>query len=1516
MRSAWGNFPEVKNGVEECIPVVHGTCYGYGERCSRKDHLSLFGLLTPRRRFRKLGRLLAGTAIVAGLVGDPHFCFSRSHIPNSKKHPSSATQTEPDKAAVERAREAYCNLPLSFEVNIGQADPTVNFISHGSGYTLFLKETEVELHLAPTALSDVRSHSRQVLPGFPGFLAKGVDSAARVQDLELGHSTPVTVRMRLVGAHPSCRSDGIEQLPGKVNYFIGNDSRRWHTDIPTYSKVKYHGVYPGIDLIYYGRQHQLEYDFVVSPGADPSGIGVSFEGATELEVDAAGNLAMQTGGGQLRVLKPRIYQDLEGSRMEISGRLVIREGNQVGFQVEDYDRSKYLLIDPVLSYAGNFAAATGPLFSTYLGGSGADFANAISVDAAGNAYVTGSTKSLNYPAASSVQTLNKGGLDVFVTKLNPAGSAVIYSTYLGGADDDAGFGIAVDSTGSAYVVGQTSSSDFPKAAPFQSTPGSGGGVYRSTNAGSNWSSISFGLTDNIIYSLAIDPNNPSTLFAGTLSKGIFKSTGSGGTWNAVNTGVTRASIYSIIVDPSNSSKVYAGTFGGVVYRSTTGGENWSVGSLGPNVQAVSLAIDTSSTPYLYAGTFGAGVFRTSDDGFSWVPASAGLSSGFVFALAIQVSEPVRNPPPSTLYAATAAGVFKSNNRGDTWTAANAGLPDNVIASSLAITPSNTSVVYAGTLGNGVFKSTNAGNNWSAVNTGLAAVFVFSLVVDPKDPFTVYAGTENGVFKSTDGGSSWSAMNTGLDTIDVAALVIDPTNPSKLYVSTIASKTDAFVAKLSPGGSALTYSTYLGGSRRDYANGVAVDATGNCYVTGYTESSDFPTTNGVQTGSGGGVDAFVAKFNPAGSALAFSTYLGGSGTDIGLGIAADSAGNAYVAGSTDSTNFPTMAAFQSANRGGADAFVAKIRSSGSVLLYSTYLGGIKNDLGTAVAVDSAGSAYVTGYTESSGFPTANAMQSSNLGDFDAFVTKLDPAGSRLLYSTYLGGGSGDFGLGIAVDSSGNAYVTGYTDSTNFPLKNPLQPIKGGGVFKSRDGGNGWNASSAGLTDASIYSLVVDPAVTSNIYAGTFGGVFKSTDAGATWRTANNGLTNTNIYSLVIDPTATFTLYAGTKGGGVYKSTDAGNSWASVNSGLTNLTILAIAIDPTNAATIYAGTAGGGVFKSSNGGNSWNAVNTGLTNLTVGSLAAARTTATTLYAGTTAGVFRSMDAGSTWAATNLTQTQVNIVAVDPAVPPNVYVATEQGIFKASGGSGFNAINSGLPNPSSSSLAIDATIPSTIYAGTFNGIFKSTNGGAIWSTTALTSDYSFPSSLAVDPKSPSSVYAGFLGSSEIFVSKLNASGSVLVYSTYFGGIGRDRGVGIALDSSGNAYVTGDTTSPNFPTAGALQALHGGGSTDAFVLKVPAVLGPLCTVDCTAAVSASEKAGNSVAFNATATPSNCSGSPTFEWNFGDGTAIAAQSSTTHIYAKPGTYTWTLTVRAADAIPCTKTGTIQIFGDPSRRRP
>jgi uncharacterized repeat protein (TIGR01451 family) len=649
--------------------------------------------------------------------------------------------------AKQRAIATYSKLPLRFEANQGQADEQVKFLARGSGYGLFLTSTESVLVLRKSEAARAGEASRR----------GGV------------------LRLKLLGANPRPAIEGREELPGKSHYFIGNDPKKWRTDVPHYARVYYRDVYPGVSLTYYGNQGQIEYDFVVSPDGDPTQIRLGIEGADEVRVDAEGNLVMSLPGGEVVEKAPVIYQEVGGDRKAVEGRFTLRQQGEVGFEVGDYEADRPLVLDPVLVY------------STYLGGSADESGLGIAVDASGSAYVTGGT--------ASYVTGGTAG-DAFIAKLNAAGSILVYSTYLGGSSQDIGRGIAVDASGNAYITGEADSTDFPTVNPVQAANG--------------------GVGDAFVAKL-----------------------------NAAGSAL--------------------------VYSTYLGGNSGDEGS--------GIAVDASGNAYV---------------------------------------------------------------------------------------------------------------------TGLTGSITFPTV-----------------------------------------------NP---FQASIADSVDAFVAKLNAAGSALIYSTYLGGHFNDWGTGIAVDTSGNAYVTGSTESFDFHTANPIQVWNGGPLfsrDVFVTKLNATGSALVYSTYLGGSSNDDGYGIAVDLAGNAYVTGATISTNFPTANPLQAANAGGFDAFVTTLNAAGSALVYSTYLGGNSDDEGHGIALDTSGDAYVTGRTYSTNLPTVYPLQAANGGDSDAFVAKLNAGGSALVYATYLGGNGFDGGSGIAVDAPGNAYVTGWTGSTDFPTVNPLQAANGGG-----------------------------------------------------------------------------------------------------------------------------------------------------------------------------------------------------------------------------------------------------------------------------------------------------------------------------------------------------------------------------------------------------------------------------------------------------------------------------------------
>jgi hypothetical protein len=828
-----------------------------------------------------------------------------------------------------RIEESYARMPLSFEANAGQTDSRVKFLSRGHGYTLFLTGNDAVLSLRSPS-SDVRG-----------------PLSSRGGKRHLSQRTPnpeprtldTLVRMRVLGADASAAVSGVGELPGKANYFIGNDPKKWRTDVPTYSQVRYRDVYPGIDLVYHGNQGgQLQYDFVVAPGAEPQAIALAVgavgeprrtRGDAPVRIARDGDLVIPAKSGDLRFRKPVAYQEatkIENRRL-VEAHFTLDAQNRVHFALGPFDHTQPLVIDPTL------------LWATYLGGSAGESGYGIAVDSSGNAYVTGYTASSNFPTDPSKGSSLTGSQNAFVAKLNWSGSALslVYSTYLGGSDADSGNAIAIDSAGNAYVTGSTSSPDFPQVNSLQG-------------------------------------------FAGTYGCKVTTSPcPSGQSVNTPNAFVTQ-------LNSTGSSFVFSTYLGGEGTGTCTG------------------------PPY---------------------------------------------PGTCTFYGDSGQGI-----------------------AVLTTAPST----YAGVYVTGYTYSSNFPNNGTSCLTPGCTLINNEVQSSLK-------GTEN-------------AFTAELYRYN-----------SNLY---------------------LIYSTFLGGSFMDAGYAIAVDQSDNAYVTGVTSSSDFPTasplvgqsvlengTSATYTGGAllGSQNAFVAavNWNSAANTLSwvYSTYLGGTGGDAAYGIALDSFGNADVTGVTQSTDFPILNPVQTKIGGSGDVFVASLKWASGVLslVYSTYLGGSGWDLGYGIATDSSGDAYVSGYTSSSNFPTVSPFQSF-VGGPNAFVAELNwaPATSTLstVYSTYLGGG-GDYGYGIAVDSSKNAYVTGTTSSSGWGLHS-LEAYAGGATDAFVAEISPATAPSAGVTLGST-------ACTSGKTCATlaFGSVTKSTSSTQSVTLTSSGTGSLTISSIAISGT---------------------------------------------------------------------------------------------------------------------------------------------------------------------------------------------------------------------------------------------------------------------------------------------------------------------------------------------------------------------------------------------------------------
>ena len=723
-------------------------------------------------------RSLLLTCALSGLaIGAPALASSK---------PDSGPTPETIRADLQHGKQ-----PIAFEANVGQTDAQVRYLSRGPGYSLFLTPAEAVLSLQTAgAHSDASG-----LAGSLGHDADGQDGRDAV------------LRLSFDGANRAPAMAAEQRQPGASNYFVGSDASAWRRDVPHFARVRYAGLYPGVDLVYYGNQLKLEYDLVVAAGADPAPIALRMDGAERMRLDHEGNLVFTTAAGDLVQHRPIAYQQVGGERRPVTASYRLLGDGRVGFNLGDYDASRELVIDPVLMY------------STYLGGTLGDRALDVSVDSAKNAYVVGFSNSAGFPTKGAYQGKNNGAGDVFVTKLGPTG-ALIYSTYIGGAGADEAAGVAVDSSGSVYVTGRTTSLNYPTASAYQTTLG--------------------GVQDAFLTKLSAAGNS------------LVFSTYLGGNANTTYSGATGDYGYGVKVD-ANGSAIVAG---------------W-----------------TAATNFPVVG-------------------------------AIQSS---RSPDPA-------------------------------------------------------------------------------------------------------------GCNPSIDVNKCA-------------------RSEVFVTKFAANGASLIYSTYLGGTEYDEAYSLGIDSSGNAYVTGTTTSANFPTKGPKQVSNGGNGDAFVAKINAAGSALVYSTFLGGVGQDLGYGIAVDSSGAAYVAGVTASANFPTASPIQSFNAGlggsGTDGFVTKVAAAGNAWVFSTWIGGGGADSANGIAVDSSGNAYIVGQTASaSGFPVVNPIQGNGAGGTDAFLAKMTSAGTAYAYSTFLGGSGEDYGNDVAVDSNGDAYIAGYSSSSNFPVLNAAQASNAG------------------------------------------------------------------------------------------------------------------------------------------------------------------------------------------------------------------------------------------------------------------------------------------------------------------------------------------------------------------------------------------------------------------------------------------------------------------------------------------
>ena len=651
----------------------------------------------------------------------------------------------------EHPRAHYASVPLQFEKNLGQATQEVDFVARTRGAGILLQSDGFSL-------------------------------------IRYGGTAQHQLRMQFAGASPAPAIMGHDRQ-GDSHYFGGERGPRT-ADIPTYGRVEYRNVYPGISVTYYGSQGLLEYDFVVSPGGDPGAIRLAFKGAEAIRVTAGGELVIATPFGEVSHRRPVLYQEVSGRRHPVEGSYVLESADQVRFKVGTYDPNSTLVIDPTLSS------------STYLGGSNLDQGNGVAVDSAGCIYVVGETWSPDFPAGTSNRKTSGSNSDAFVSKLNSSGTAVLFTSFLSGSSRDVGTAITLDAKGDIYVVGFTYSFDFPT---------SPGAIRRS-------------------------PVGQEDAFVVKLS----------------------------------------GSSGALSYSTYLGGQGSDFGT--------AIAVDSSGCVYV------AGYTSSLDFPVTAHPVQSAFGGGFYDAFVTKLDLTQSKLVYSTFFGGNGIDVASGiavDAGGSAYVTGSTSSPDLPLQSTLR--------AYGGN-----------GDAFVAQFDSAGAHLILSTYLGG-------SGTDNGTAVAVNGSGIYVAGNTSSP--DLGAT-------SGAFQTTLRGSYDAFVVRIV--GGTIVNCTYLGGSGSDSASGIAFDGSGNVYVSGYTFSSDFPRVSELQT-YGGRQDAFVAEFDRGLSGLLWSTYLGGSGDDTATGIAVNAGGNISVVGTTTSADFLVRAgsAPRSAARADADVFLVRL-----------------------------------------------------------------------------------------------------------------------------------------------------------------------------------------------------------------------------------------------------------------------------------------------------------------------------------------------------------------------------------------------------------------------------------------------------------------------------------------------------------------------------------------------------------------------------------------------------------------
>ena len=699
----------------------------------------------------------------------------------------------------------YGELPLIFEANRGQAAGQVKFLSRGSGYTAFLTTGGMVLTLRP---------SRVVAPS----------KAANQRVSSPKPATSTTLQFQLVGANKNPAVVGEDAQPGRINYFIGNDASQWHTNLPTYARVRYKNVYPGIDLLYYGNHQQLEYDFAVAPGADPRQIEFQIVGASQLALDGQGNLILKTSNGELHFKTPIVYQESNGQRAPVDGGYIMKNPTHVGFQVASYDPNKALVIDPVLEY------------STYLGGSGTDQPSGIVVDGSGSVYIAGYTNSADFPL-STQGSAQISGNHVFVAKLDASGSNLVYATYIGGNSEDYGIALVLDKANNVYVAGSTESSNFPVVKPYQAQqPGPYSGFLSKVSADGSallYSTYLGGNSFDQPTGVAIDGFGQAFVAGYTMSRNFPVANGYQTTVSANQGGIFGDYGFLTKFSSDGSSLVFSTYLAGnsnVVQD--CGSPCWPA----PYNAISAVAVDANGNAYVTGSTNTYNFPVTSGAYLATNSAPQDASVGF---------------------------VSKFNGAGSldysTYFYGSSGNPVGI--GPIAVDGSGSAYIAGSAVSDGTFPITSTGI-CDPGTTGFGCSYAFVAKFDPTGSTLMY--------------STFLGPN---NYANPQAIVLDANNDAYVVASTsstllrtmnaiepAAGGTDVLLVEIDPAATTQLFATYLGGGGNDLPSGLALGADGALYMAGTTNSADFPTMQGAfQTVLGGGTDAFVVKIGSASAA---------------------------------------------------------------------------------------------------------------------------------------------------------------------------------------------------------------------------------------------------------------------------------------------------------------------------------------------------------------------------------------------------------------------------------------------------------------------------------------------------------------------------------------------------------------------------------------------------------------------------------------------------------------------------